>query len=74
MIDLRLKNGTLLQYDEAADRVLVDGKVTNDWLPSFIPNGNDEPDFFGFVSKKENKCYNIYGGISNITEEDSIKL
>jgi hypothetical protein len=74
MIDLRIKSGELLQYNESEDKVYVDGKETKEWSPTFVPNGNDEPSFFGFVNHKQKKCYDIYGGITNIHDEYSITL
>jgi hypothetical protein len=72
MIDLRIKSGELLQYDETEDKVYLNGKVTGSWSPVFVPNGQEEPTFFGFTDNK--KCYSIYGTVSDISNEDSITL
>lgn len=74
MIDLRIKSGDLLQYDESEDKVLLNGKPTKDWSPVFIPNGQEEPTFFGFSDNNKKKCYSIYGTVSDIHDEDSITL
>jgi len=74
MIELTIKSGELLQYNESEDKVYVNGKESKEWSPTFIPNGNDEPTFFGFTNKTQKKCYNIYGVVSNIHDEDSITL
>lgn len=74
MIELSLKDGTKLEYDDVNDVVKVNGKVDKNWHGSFIENGKDDPTFFGFTDTKTKKCYDIYGGISNISTEDSIKL
>lgn len=74
MAELKLKNGQVLRYDEITDKVTLDGKLTTTYEASFIPNGNDEPTFFGFVHKLQHKCYDIYGGVHDIVDEDKIKL
>lgn len=74
MVKLVLKNGKELSYDEVEDKVYVDGRPNVSWTPAFIPNGDDEPTFFGFVNKAEGKCYDIFGGVSKISNEDDLKL
>lgn len=69
MIELKTKKGVLLQYDEGKDVVLVDGKQNPDWHPSFIEGGLDDPEFFGFIDLKSKKCYDIYGGVSDVIDE-----
>lgn len=74
MVEFKLKDGRLINYDEDRNEIRVNGKLNKDWHPSFIPNGDDEPVLFGFVNLREGKCYDLYGGITNIVEEDSIKI
>lgn len=74
MIELKLKDGRLLQYNEDSGAVMVEGKEDKDWHPAFLQCGSDEPDFFGFIDLKHKKCYDIYGNISDIKDEDDIKL
>lgn len=74
MINLKLKNGKELSYSEEEDKVYLDGKYDKDWVAAFVPNGDDEPSFFGFTNLKEGKCYDIFGGVSNVIQEDNLKL
>lgn len=74
MIELKLKTGASLTYDEEKGVVLVDGKPNRDWKPAFVPSGEDEPDFFGFINTLQGKLYDVYGNISNVSREDNITL
>lgn len=74
MITLKTKNGLTLEYDQEKEIVLVNGKPNKNWKPSFIPSGEDEPDFWGFCDMVYKKVYDVYGGVHPITDEDSIGL
>lgn len=74
MITLKTKNGLTLEYDQEKEIVLVNGKPNKNWKPSFIPSGEDEPDFFGWVDMTYHKLYDVYGNVSNVVDEDSITL
>jgi len=70
---LTVKNKNL-EYDDEKDITTLDGKVTKDYIPSFTPNGDDKPDFFGFIYKPSGTCYTIYGTEAKISDESKIKL
>jgi len=74
MIELKIKTGVKLQYDEGNDVVLVDGKRNRDWEPVFILSGDDEPDFYGFGNIKNKKLYSLSGGIINVKDKKDINL
>lgn len=76
MIELVIKGGKKIQYDDTTDTIYVNGvkDANKSWSPSYIPNGDDEPTFFGFVDKIHGICYDVYGHESKITDEDKIKL
>ena len=76
MIELKIKNGLKLQYDEKNCEILVNGKLDKNWKPVFIPppEGRDEPDFYGFSDIKAKKLYIPDGEVINITDEDDIDI
>lgn len=75
MIQLVLKNNDKLDYDEDSNKIYYNGELDKSWTPTFLPSGkSDELDFFGFVNNKTKKVYDIYGGISEVSKEDLIKI
>lgn len=74
MITLKIKSGQTLSYDEENETLLVDGKLDKNWKASFIPSGDDTPDFFGFVDMKNKRIHDIYGNESKISFDEDIKL
>ena len=74
MTELKIKNGLTLSYDDEDKVVLVDGKPSKDWKPVFIPSGDDVPDFYGFLSSKNQILYDIHGEELKITDDNDIKL
>lgn len=65
--------GREVTYDDQKDKVYENGNLTYEFKPVFIPNGEDEPSFFGFKDMG-NTVYDIYGNQSEITDADKIKL
>lgn len=74
MIEVKLNEKESAIYDEDNNVVLINGKPNQNWKPTFVENGNDEPTFFGVIDLKNQKCYNIYGNVSKVSQEDGIKL
>jgi hypothetical protein len=74
MIELIIKNGLTLSYDEKNEIILVNGKASKDWIPVFIPSGDNDFEFFGFKNRPNNKLYDINGNEIKLTNEDNIKL
>ena len=74
MIDLEIKSGVILTYDEDKDRVLVNGKPDRNWKPVFIPSGEDVPDFFGFHDLRTDKVYDVRGDVTNVVDVDDIRI
>ena len=42
----------LVEYNDATGDITANGKKTDRFKPTFIPNGSDEPDFFGIVDSR----------------------
>jgi len=74
MIELKINDKVILSYDEEVNKVLLNNKVTKDYKAVFIPNGDDEPDFFGFLNLRTNQVHDIYGNKSKISTDKDIKL
>lgn len=73
MISLIIKK-VELTYNLETNTILADGKPTSEWVPVFIPNKDSDPDFFGFLNKKENKVYDIYKHTSVIVKDSDITI
>lgn len=74
---LKLKSGGTVEasYDNNSNVITIDGRKSDEFEPAFIPSGEkDAVDFFGWVEKKTQTCYDIYGGQSLITNENDIKI
>jgi len=63
-----------LSYDSKKDVVLRNEVEDPNYSPVFVPNGDNSPDFFGYLDKKTNKVHDIYHGVSNIVDENKISL
>lgn len=64
----------VVTYDESNNTVYEDGRPSGKYKPTFIPNGDNEPDFFGVVDTTSNKVYSINGKTLPIANEDDITL
>lgn len=61
-----------LSYDTKLG-VLKNGEPAKEWSPAFIGN-EDDAELFGYESPDHKVVYDIYGGVSNVVSENSIKL
>lgn len=64
----------LVEYNDATGDITANGKKTDRFKPTFIPNGSDEPDFFGIVDSRTYTSYDIFGNKSKISQESQIKI
>lgn len=67
-------DGINVDYIEASGKVMENGVESKRFKPSFIPNGDNDPDFFGFVDTKTNLHYDTKGHVNKISSESEIKL
>lgn len=64
----------LVEYNDSTGDTTANGKKTDRFKPMFIPNGNEEPDFFGVVDLRTSITYDIFGNKSKISQESQIKI
>lgn len=74
MIELILKDSTKLSYNTETNEVKENGKISRRYSPVFIPSGDDDPDFFGFLNSSTNVVHDIHGNESKLASEKDIKL
>lgn len=70
MTELKLKSGVTLSYDPKTNKISENGKPTTKYEPVFVPAGNDDPDFFGFLEKNTQKVFDVYGNESKLSKYD----
>ena len=62
----------MLQYDLDKNKVFLNNKETTRYAPTFIPNGDADPDFFGIIDEQTGMHYGINGQRNTIADESQI--
>jgi hypothetical protein len=64
----------LVTYDEDTSVILENGKPTDRFHPTFIPNGqgDEDVDFFGVVDYNTGTHYDLKGNKNEIVDESNI--